>query len=96
MQPMAGGGRPGAVLGQGDHALGFIAQGLGPGFGGGDATFANQLGGQAPQQGFALVGGASQHGDSALVAHGSGARNGSGGDGAQSGSKRTMRQELVK
>ena len=62
-------GRQAAVLGQADHALSFIAQSLGTGFGGGNPTLADQLGGETPQHGFALVGGASQHGDSALVSH---------------------------
>ena len=66
----AAAGGEAAVLGQGDHALGFIPEGFGAGFGRGDPTLADQLGGQTTQHGFALVGGASQLGDSALVSHG--------------------------
>ena len=59
-----------AIFSQGDHAFGFIPQGLGASFGCGNATLPDQLGSEAPKEGFALVGGASQPGDATLVAPG--------------------------
>ena len=77
----AAAGRQAAILGQGDHAFGLVTQGLGPGLGGGDPALTDQLGGEPPEHRFALVGGASQHGDSALVSHGTGLVGGVSGNG---------------